>query len=215
MVKSSRSIQHPTNLQYSKGADSPTSYRDKGNHFRASSGVEKLKEKHDFGQMKIEEESWREFRSNENSSHYHTLDGSLSRGIVTLDITLSSGRPPYSLSVSFSRHGKITEFEYTIEVTDLDFKGKSRNAQFPGITGDWTGSGNAEFLKRLNLSSNKSDASKSGELSERLYKSSDHDHDIYFSSIVLASCLSIKGRTLTASQSRVIHGKRYLLSNSS
>lgn len=51
---------------------------------------------------------------------------------------------------------------------DLDFKGKDRNAQFPCITGDWTGSGNAEFLKRLNLGPNTKDASKSGELSERL-----------------------------------------------
>jgi hypothetical protein len=92
--------------------------------------VENVKEKHGIGQMKIAEESWRKFRANGNTNTYETPDESLSRGIVTLEISLTSGRPPYSLPVSFSRYGKITEFEDTIEMTDLDFKGKDRNAQF-------------------------------------------------------------------------------------
>jgi hypothetical protein len=132
--------------------------------------VEKVKEKHGIGQVKIAEESWRKFRANGNTNTHETPDESLSRGIITLDMTSTSERPPYSLLVSFSTHGKITGFEDTFEVTDLDFKGKNRNARFQCITGDWTGNGNVEFLKRLNLGPNTKDASKSGELSERLCK---------------------------------------------
>ena len=124
--------------------------------------MENVKEKHGIGQMKIAEESWRKFRANGNTNTYETPDESFSRGIVTLEMSLTSGRPLYSLPISFSRHGKITEFEDTIKMTDLDFKGKDRNAQFSYITGDWTSSGNAEFLKRLNLGPHIKDASKSG-----------------------------------------------------
>lgn len=188
----SSSIQHPTTHLYRKVADLPTSYRDKGNQLRAPSGVEKVKEKHGIGQVKIAEESWRKFRANGNTNTYETLDKSLSRGIITLDMTSTSERPPYSLPISFSRHGKITGFEDTIEVSDLDFRGKDCNAQFPCITGDCTGSGNEEFLKRLNLGPNTKDAIKSGELSERLCKFffSHHNYQVCFFSIVLESCSS-------------------------
>jgi len=118
-----------------------------------------------------------------------------------LDMRLSSGDTSILLACFLLETRQITEFEDTIEVGDLDFKGKDRNARFPCITGDLTGSEIAEFLKRLCLGPNTKDASKSRGLSKRLYKSCDHDHDIYFFSIVLESCLTIKGRTLTVSQS--------------
>jgi hypothetical protein len=197
-------------------ADLPTFCRDKGNHLKAPSGVGKVKEKHGIGQTKIAEESWRKFRVNGNANTYETPEESLGRGIVTLDMTLSSGRPPYTLPVSFSRHGKITEFEDTIEVEELDFKGKDRNSQFPCITGDWTGSGNAEFLKRLNLGPHTKDAGRSGELSERLCKSfPPHHSQVYFFSIVLESWLRVKGCALIVFQARSLRGRRHLLPISS
>jgi hypothetical protein len=78
--------------------------------------------------------------------------------IVELDRTFSSGTLPYTLPVSISKYGALTEFEDKIELSDpLNQHDMRVNQPFPCHSGDWTGSETEMFMKRLGVGVNSKD----------------------------------------------------------